>query len=284
MTRRLTAVLAMTATGALALVGAQPATAAPAITAGHPTAVGASSHPAPPPGYHRALLAAAGRATVTPGRPVLSAAGVRPIGQGISTDLPSRLAVASDLVRVPYTVIVPTSEFQDPAVDIGLGTVVGRTAIIESETFVVGTPGQTTFRGIFTVPISAISALGGSVWAVGYGSATGGVAGHGAALPVTVKTNSLLGEAVTRRRSTVRVIGTAKVFTGAGAGYAARPGLRVGIDRYAGNGKYVRLAVVTTDRLGHLDVSIRVPWRVGIRLTDADTNTVFGAVTPLTAI
>lgn len=87
---------------------------------------------------------------------------------------------------------------------------------------------------------------------------------------------------VSRRGSTVRVVGAAKVFTG--TGYAARPGLRVGVDRYAGNGKYVRVATVATDRLGHLDVSVRIPWTVGIRLTDADTSTVFGAVTPLKTI
>ncbi len=283
MTRRLTAVLVMTATGALALVGAQPATAAArAAGAGHPGAVSARSYPAPPPSYHRAVLAAVGRTTFTLGRPVRSAVGVRPIGQGISTDLPTRLAVASGLVRVSYTVIVPTSKLRDPAVDIGLGAVAGKTAVIESETFVIGTPGQTTFRGIITIPISAITLLGKSVWAIGYGSATGGVAGYGAGLPVTVKTNSLLGEAVTRRGSTVRVIGAAKVFNG--AGYSARPGLRVGIDRYAGDGKYVRLAVVATDRLGHLDVSVRLPWTAAIRLTDADTSTVFGAVTSFKTI
>lgn len=283
MTRRLTAVLALTATGALALVGAQPASAAaPAAAAGHPGAVSARSHPAPPPGYHRALLAAVGRATVTLGRPVPSAAGVRPIGGGVSSDLPTRLAVGSGLVRVPYTVIVPTAKVRDPAVDIALGAVAGKTAIIESETFVIGTPGQTTFRGVITIPISAIRVLGKSVWAVAYGSAASSDPTGSAALPVTVKTNSLLGEAVTRRGSTVRVVGAAKAFTV--AGYAARAGLRVGIDRYAGNGKYVRLATVTTDRLGHLDVSVRIPWRVGIRLTDADTNTVFGAITPSKAI
>lgn len=283
MTRRLTAVLALTAAGALALVGAQPATAAAGVAgAGHPGAVGARSHPAPPPGYHRALLAAVGRATVTTGRPVPVAAGVRPIGGGVATDLPTRLPVGSDLVRVPYTVIVPTAKVKDPAVDIGLVAATGKIAVIESETFVIGTPGQTTFRGVITIPISAIAVLGTSVWGVAYGSAASSDPIGSAALPVTVKTYSLLGEALTRRGSTVRVVGAAKAFTG--AGYAARPGLRVGIDRYAGNGKYVRLAVVTTDRLGHLDVSFGIPWRVGIRLTDADTTTVFGAITPAKAI
>jgi len=283
MTRRLTAVLALTAAGALALVGAQPATAAaPAAGAGYPGAVSVGSHPVPPPGYHRALLAAMGRAGATAGGPVLSAVGVRPIGGGVSTDLPTRVAVGSGLVRVAYTVIVPTSKVHDPIVDIALGGGVGKSVVIESESLVVGTPGQTTFRGVITVPIAAIRVLGASVWGVAYGGAASSDPAGVGTTPVTVKSSSLLGEAVTRRGSTVRVVGAAKVFTG--TGYAARPGLRVGIDRYAGNGKYVRLAVVTTDRLGHLDVSIGIRWRVAIRLTDADTTTVFGAVTPLKTV
>lgn len=283
MTRRFTAVLALTATGALALAGAQPATAAaPSAGAGHPAAVGARSHPVAPPGYHRALLAAVGRAGVTAGGPVLSAVGVRPIGGGVSTDLPTRVAVGSGLVRVSYTVIVPTSKVHDPIVDIALGAGAGKTVVIEAESLVIGTPGQTRFRGVITIPVSAIRVLGASVWAVAYGGAASSDPVGVGAVATTVKTNSLLGEAVTRRGSTVRVVGAAKVFTG--AGYVARPGLRVGIDRYAGRGTYVRLATVTTDRLGHLDVSVRIPFRVAIRLTDADTPTAFGAVTPLKTI
>ena len=282
MTRRLTAVLALTAAGALAVVGAPPATAAvPAAGAGHPAAVSARSHPTPPPAFRRALLAAAGRAKLSLGRPVPTAAGLRPIGGGISTDLPTRLAVAEYNVTVPYTVIVPTSKVKNPAVAIGLVVAAARTSALESEIFVIGTPGQTTFRGIITIPISAITLLGQGGWVVAYGASSGNPTGS-TTLLVTVKNNSLLGEAVTRRGSTVRVVGAAKVF--ADGGYRARPGLRVGVDRYAGHGKYVRLTTVTTDRLGHLNVNVRIPWTVGIRLTDADTSTVFGAITPLKTI
>lgn len=94
-----------------------------------------------------------------------------------------------------------------------------------------------------------------------------------------VKPRSLLGEGVTRQGSAIHVAGAAKGDAGDGD-HLARPGVRVGIDRYAGNDRHVRPAAVTTDRLGHLDVTVRIPYRVGIRLTTADSGEVFGAVTP----
>lgn len=280
MRRRALAAFALTATAALAAVSAQPATAASSVRSGVPSAAATRSRPVAPPAFHRALLAA-GHTRVTVGAPV--AAGVRPIGNGVSTDLPTRVSLGTDLVRVPYTVVVPTGSVRDPGVEIGLvvGTSGGTGALV-LDSFTVGTAGQTTFRGALTVPSRAVVRLGNAAWVVAYGSVSGTTA-KAAATGTVVKVTSLLGEAVTRRGGSVRVVGAAKIFAG-GTTYIARPGVRVGVDRYAGNGRYVRLATVSTDRLGHLDVTVRISFRAGIRLTTADTGAVFGAVTPIKAV
>ena len=279
MRRRNLAVLALTATATLAAVTVQPATAGSAVPTHLPSASAATrSHPVAPPAFERAVrAAAAGRARVTLGAPV--AAGSRPIGNGVTTDLPTRIELGADLVRVPYTVVVPTASIKDPGVEIALlvddGSDSGQIVL---DSFTEGTAGQTTFRGALTVPTTAIDHFGTGAWVVAYGSVSGNDA-KGATTETVVKIRSLLGEAVSRRGSSIRVAGAAKVFAGSGQ-YVARPNIRVGVDRYAGNGKYVRLATVTTDRLGHIDLTVRIPYRVGIRLTTADTGEVFGAVTP----
>lgn len=281
MRRRALAAFALTATAALAAVSAQPATAASSVRSGVPSAAATRSRPVAPPAFRHALLAAAGHAQVTVGSPV--AAAVRPIGNGVSTDLPTRVSLGADLVRVPYTVVVPTGSVRDPGVEIGLvvGTSGGTGALV-LDSFTVGTAGQTTFRGALTVPSRAVVRLGNAAWVVAYGSVSGTTA-KAAATGTVVKVTSLLGESVTRRGDSVRVVGATKIFAG-GTSYTARPGIRVGVDRYAGNGRYVRLATVFTDRLGHLDVTVRISFRAGIRLTTADTGAVFGAVTPIRAV
>lgn len=275
MRRRVLAALALTA--AVGTVVAQPATAAPAGT--HLSTLATRSRPTAPPAFHRALLAA-GRARTAVGAPVV--AGFRSIGGGVSTDLPSRVALSADLVRVPFTVVVPTGSVKDPAIEIQL--IVGDTGTsgqLVLDSFIEGTAGQTTFRGALTVPSDTVRFFGDASWDIAYGGVSNSKVGY-AATRTVVKVNSLLGESVTRRGDAVRVTGATKVFDG--GRYAARPGVRVGVDRYAGKGRYIRVATVTTDRLGHLDVTVRIPWQVGIRLTTADTAVVFGAVTAVKAV
>lgn len=279
MRRRVLAALALTATAAMGAVAAEPATAVPASSGSHLSSVATRSRPTAPRAFHRALVAA-GRARAGAGAP--AAAGFRSIGNGVSTDLPSRVSLGSDLVRVPFTIVVPTGSVNDPAIEIGL--LIGNTADTAQlvlDSFIEGTAGQTTFRGALTVPSGAVRLFGSASWVIAYGSASSDTA-RTAATGTTVKITSILGESLTRRGDAIRVVGAAKVFDG--LGYVARPGIRVGIDRYAGNGRYVRLATVTTDSRGHLDVTVRVSFRVGIRLTTADTADVFGAVTPTTAV
>lgn len=147
------------------------------------------------------------------------------------------------------------------------------------EVFLAGNPGETTYRGSVTVPLSAFQGFGQGGWEVSYGSRADRTRQVGS-LAVAVKLGSLLGLATSRRGDTVRVMGSAKEFTGLEV-YPPRAGIRIGVDRYAGNGRYVHLTTVVTDRLGHVDAPLRIPWTVAIRLTTPDTARTFGAATPL---
>lgn len=273
-------VLAALAVTALAATAALPAYATPAARSSSvPSSVSSVARPAPP-GFHAAVVRAARGHAYTSVVPRASA-GSRPIpGSQVSTDLPTRIELQSELVTIPYTVTVPTSSVRDPGVEIALA--VGRQGQLVVDTFTAGTPGQTTFTGAVTVPITAVNDLGAGAWVVAYGSVSADRATV-AGFATTVKIRSLLGESVTRRGSDVEVFGAAKAFDGR-TSYLARAGARVYVQRYAGDGRYVNVATALTDARGHIDVSVHIPWRVGIRLYTPDTTDVFGAATAPAAV
>jgi len=238
-----------------------------------PRATGAPGTRRPVPhAYHAAMLSAARTGAATaPG--AVRGAGLRQVAAGVSTDLPSRVEVRSLYVTVPYTVTVPTSAEDAPAVDLALVDVSGDLVV---ESFVVGRSGQTTFTGSLTLPSSQLASVGAGRWLLGYGSATH-LQTEPVPVPTTMKAGSLLGERVTRTGDVVSVAGALKVWVPY-LGYGAHAAQRVYVQRWTSAG-WQTIATATTDLDGHVALSRHVPFRVGIRLTTRDTATSFGAST-----
>lgn len=279
-----TAVTALTA-AALAGVVALPAHAATGSRS-HPTAVSApasatapnsaamasTKRPVPKP-FHDALVRAA-RHGVKSARTVTTAAGVRPIGASVSTDLPTRIEIGSPILFTDYTVKVPTSLYLQPAVAIALADARGNLVV---SSFLVGTRGQTAFSGSIAVPARALSTIGAAQWIVIYGEAdTTSVNLPTAQLGTTIKLRSLLAEKVTRRGDRVDVFGATRAYSPGSDSYIPRFGARVTVQRWAGDG-WQNLTTLRTDSHGHIATSIRIPWRVGIRLVSPDEPLAFGA-------
>ena len=239
-----------------------PATAAPAVT----------NRPVPKP-FHDALVRAARRG-VKSARTFTTAAGVRPIGAGVSTDLPTRIEIGSPVLFTDYTIKVPTSSYSQPAVAIALAD--ARDNLVVAS-FVVGTQGQTDFSGSIAVPNQALSTIGAAQWIVIYGEAdTGSDNLPTAQLGTTIKLRSLLAEKVSRRGDYVDVFGATRAYSPGSDSYLPRFGARVTVQRWAGDG-WKNLTTLRTDSHGHIATSIRIPWRVGIRLVSPDEPLVFGA-------
>lgn len=266
------AVVTLAVAAALAGVTATSAQAAAPATApvAAPSAAGARSIPAPR-AFHDAVRGTA-RQAGRAGSTSVAPAGVHPIGRGVSTDLPTRVEVGAPQVTVPYTVVVPTGSLPQPTIDVAL--VVGNgDLVVEAAT--VGVAGQTRFTGAVTFPQSALTDLGDASWVVLYGDKKGNSV-QGAALATTVKLRSLLSARVSRSGNQVSVFGATRVW--AGAGYQPRVGTRVSVQRWNGQG-WVTIASRSTDSRGHISATLRIPFRVGIRLTVRDTGIVFGAST-----
>lgn len=273
----LTVLAATAAAAALALPAQASALAAPSTPATAAATARTASHPAPQP--FRAAVAAVAQHGVTGAAAHTLAAGVRPIGAGVSTDLPTRIEVGGPDLFFNYTVKVPTGSLPAPAVEIALATAAGHMVLTS---YTNGTPGQTTYSGLLAVPFAAVDSLGSAQWIVAYGDSASDQVST-AHLGTTIKLRSLLGEKVTRTGNTVHVVGAAKEYFNEAETYIARPAATVAVQRWSGTG-WVTVRTVRTDSRGHLDTSVTIPWHVGIRLSAPDTPFAFGAVTPSAAI
>ncbi len=283
-------VLATLVAAGLSAVVALPAHATPSVSsvrAGSSTnsaaraSVATQTRPAPKP-FRDSLLRAARRGVggATHLRP---AAGVRPIGSGVSSDLPTRIEIGGRVLLTSYTVNTSpsTASYAKPAVLIGLADAQGNLVVT---TFVVGTRGQTTFSGAVAIPDQAVGALGTGQWVVVYGEAdTNSDNLPTAALATTIKLRSLLAEKLSRRGEYVDVFGAAKTYSEQSDSYLPRFGQPITVQRWAGNG-WVNLTTVRTDSRGHIATRLHIPWRVGIRLVTPDTPLVFGAASASASI
>lgn len=281
-------ILATLVAAGLSTVVALPAHATPSVssvptgsstTSAATASVATRTRPAPKP-FRDSLLRAARRGVggATHLRP---AAGVRPIGSGVSSDLPTRIEIGGPVVLTSYSVNTPTASYAKPAVLIGLADAQGNLVVT---TFVVGTRGQTNFSGAVAIPDQAVGTLGTGQWVVVYGEAdTNSDNLPTAELATTIKLRSLLAERLTRSGEYVDVFGAAKAYSEQSDSYLPRFGQPVTVQRWAGNG-WLNLTTVRTDSRGHIATRLHIPWRVGIRLVTQDTPLVFGAASASASI
>lgn len=205
--------------------------------------------------------------------PVTAASPVRPAPAPFTaTTLPDRVAIGSPVVAVPFTAwFAPESD--NSAVDVGL-TYLGD--------FQRAT-GPTQYRvdGRVTVQAEKVERFGPTAWRLTRTSRHG--SGVTVDQPTRVGLQSLLGQSVTRTGNRVRVVGALKGYDIASDSFPARPSTPVAIQRYSSSG-WVTVATIATDRLGHLDRTLDIPWRVGIRLSTPDATWRFGATTASTVV
>lgn len=276
-------VAALALTGAIAL----PAQAAGAHPLSAPTQASATTPKPTPAPFQRALLRAAHSvvATATPGGSTgpgaaPRSAGIRPIGSGVSTDLPTRVEIGNPFIVTSYTVRVPTSGYRRPAVQVAL--VSARGALVW-QTFTPGAAGQTSFSGTVTVPAGAVGEPGAFRWVVIYGEAdTRSDNLPTAALGTTIKLHTLLAQQLQRRGSDIRVFGALKQYDFS-LRYSPRTTVRVEVQRWSTSG-WIAVRTLGTDVNGHIDTTVHIPWTVGLRLYTPDTGAYFGAVTAGVAV
>ncbi len=256
---------------------AHPVAAAPADTAARPT-----GEPVPP-GVARRLAALARSAWSGAGTPSPRPPVVRPIPDtNLSTDLPTRLVVQEPFLEVPFTIVAPANTYRRPLVVVEL---FGETQVLVAAGF-YGARGQTRYEGVVVLDTTTIRSYGEALWVFGvFADADESEdVGEIAVLPTTLKVRSLLGQRVTRSGDTVRVFGSAKAYDPSTSedfddGFRPRVGQTVYLQRYTTSG-WTTLRTLRTDTRGHVDVSLRIPFRAGLRLTTRDTATTFGATTP----
>lgn len=291
LSRPVVAAVASTALiGAIALpaqaAATHPATTQAAVThtAGPSASITTRSHPGPKPFRDAVVRAAEGglgaagptastSTTASTSRP--RPAGVRPIGSNVSTDLPTRVVLGGPALYTPYTVTVPTASFTRPAVQIGLVNTRGQ---LVWQTFTAGTRGQTTFSGSVAVPIATVGEPGAGRWIVVYGEADSQSDNLPTAqLGTTIKLRTLLARHLTRRGPDIRVFGALKQYDFSLV-YSPRQTVPVAVQRWSTRG-WITVRTVRTDVNGHIDTTVRIPWKVGIRLSTPDSSAYFGAVT-----
>lgn len=185
----------------------------------------------------------------------------------VSTTLPTRVAVGGPEVSIGYSV-----SFR--ALDDDSGVQVELVGVGPTDQFPT-TPTQTRVDGRYRFPATAVGHLGPVRWLLTRTSRHG--SGDSVELAARTGLRSLIAVAPTRHGDSVRVVGALKGYDIGSRSYPARPGRPVALQRYAGAGRWVTVRSLTTDRLGHVDATVRIPWRVGLRLTTPDTATRLGA-------
>lgn len=259
------------------------AAACPVASAPAAHAVRSPSRPVPPD-IARRLAALARSASGSPAGGAPRAAGVRPIpDSNLSTDLPTRISIESPYVKVPFTIVAPANTYPRP---LGIVELIAG-AQVPVAVGIYGRSGQNRFEGLVILDTGSIREFGDAFWAFGVYADDSGDTGEGAVLSTTVKLRSLLGQSVTRSGEAVRVFGSAKAydptapggdFDGVPGAYRPRVGQTVHLQRYTSRG-WTTLRTLRTDARGHVDATVRVPFRAGFRLTTRDSATTFGATT-----
>ena len=194
-----------------------------------------------------------------------------------SVAAPARVAVGSARVRVPFVVETDPAGVRVDSVDV---TLVGgddahpQTPIAEGVVD-ASTPGQTVFTGALVASATDVIPASYRVDAE-----TGhGVRSDGEGWTCTrLGWRSLLAERASRSGDVVHVFGAARVYSPAGDDYVPRVGQRVELQRWSSRG-WIGVRELATDRSGHVDATVRIPWRVAVRLVAPDTAHTFGAVT-----
>lgn len=272
--RGLAAAAAVVAAATLSVTA--PASAAPATARPPAASTGATSH-LPPRLRARVLDQVASRpaSSATP-----RAAGFRPVaGTPVRTDLPSRIAVGAPAVTMPFHTSVSgsTDGYPDPVGFVSLIVAGDYT----SDLTIRLAPGQRSFAGSMRMSDrSFLAALGTGYWATGIGADQGEGGDddiQSAVVPVTVKLRSLLAQHVTRTGSAVEVFAATRTYAGDGR-YLPVAGRTVYVQRYTSAG-WRTVRTLATDRRGHVDTRIDLPYRVDVRVVTRDDRSTFGAVT-----
>lgn len=179
-----------------------------------------------------------------------------------ASTLPDRVAVKTSTITIPFTLTL--NRVGAVTVKLKRGTTIVSTVLVPA--------GTTSVSGSFIVDTSSAAQLGGFAWAVSDTTAVTVLS----VSPVVLAQPSMLGLGATRSGSTITLHGAAK-YTGPPAStvsaWAGRP---VAVQRFTSSG-WVTIRTVTTDAAGHIALTLVIPFRVGLRLVDADTGVVFGA-------
>lgn len=191
----------------------------------------------------------------------------------ITGTVPARVAVGSSSTRVPWTVraSVPTVAVSMSVANIDTGRpVVSSTAQTS--------PAQRTVTSWTTLPTSALRSWGTHRWtarSLDTGASTSG--------NVDIRDRSLLGMAISRSAAGVRVFGAAKFYDLAPSTYRPLANRTVRVQRWSAAG-WIPVTSAQTDRSGHIELTISVSWRIGLRLVSSDSASIFGATSSAAAI
>lgn len=199
--------------------------------------------------------------------PVASAA-VKQTSEQITTTLPARVEVGrSGAVSVHYSVktAMPTSTV---AVELVKGTAVVAKQVLQRS------PRQ-SFVGTIELSESALGGSGHFDWTV---TASFPMHNGEVQVPVTIRQHSLLGEAVHRSGQLLTVRGAARKLNSASSAWVDWTGQLIHVQRWSADG-WVTIRTATANAAGIINVQLRIPFRVGIRLTDNSTSNIWGEAT-----
>ena len=190
----------------------------------------------------------------------------------VRSTLPARIVVGAASTTLSFT-----AALSQPAATSTVALVTPATGRqVAATTVAAGSAGS--LSGSVTFTSRDITAWGRQNWTLYTGtSATIAVQG------TDMRARSLLGLAATRHGDLVTIAGAAKAFNSVRDTYGAWSGRPVLLQRWTSTG-WATLDTLTTDRLGHVATTRRIPFTVGLRLVTADTATIWGAATAQTVV
>lgn len=100
-------------------------------------------------------------------------------------------------------------------------------------------------------------------------------------MTVDVRAHCMLGLATSRSGGDVQVRGSLLAFSTSARRHASWSGRPVSVQRLAGDGRWVQVTTITTDRQGTLATRVAVPTGNQLRLVTGGTPTIWGAASAL---